>query len=106
MPEKIDATSYSFPGFFVLAAITRAKALGAKINSNPVEVTFLVNGVELPFVETMNDIHRRMNIQIDAQVRDLAERMVLEAGLDGINDALSEIEVKVKEAINKVLPKQ
>jgi hypothetical protein len=102
MSETVDATSQEFPGFFVIAAITRAKALGDKINSNPVEVTLLVNGVELPFVETMNDIYQRMERQIDEQAREVAEKMVTEAGLDGVADALREVEWKVKDALSNV----
>lgn len=100
--ETIDATSQEFPGFFVIAAITRGNALVDKITSNPVEVTLLVNGVELPFVETMNDIYQRMERQIDEQARKVAEKMVTEAGLDGVADALREVEWKVKDALSKV----
>lgn len=102
MSETIDATSQEFPGFFVIAAITMANALGDKIISNPVEVMLLVNGVELPFVETINDIYQRMERQIDEQAREVAEKMVMEAGLDGVADVLREVEWKVKNTLSKV----
>lgn len=102
MSEYIDVTSREFPGFFLIAAITQAKAVGDKINSNPVSVTLLVNGVELPFTETMNDIYRRMEEQIDKQARELAERMVTAAGLEPLAEAIQKAEWEIKEAIAKV----
>ena len=102
MTEKIDVTSREFPGFFVIAAITQAGAVGDQIMTNPVEVTLLVNGIELPFTQTMNDIYRRMENQIDEQARELAEKMVTEAGLEGVADALREVEWKVKDALRRV----
>lgn len=99
MGEKIDACSKEFPGFFVLAAIVQAKNAGEKINTNPVDVTLLVNGIEMPFTETMNDIYRRMEDQIDGRAREIAEKMVTEAGLDGVAEALREVELKVREAL-------
>lgn len=104
MSETINATSHEFPEFFVIASITRAKEIGDAIKSNPVEVTFLVNGIELPFVETMRDIYQRMEKQIDTQAIELAEKMVTEAGLDGVADALREVEWKVKDVLSKVGP--
>lgn len=102
MTEKIDVTSREFPEFFVIAAITQAGAVGDQIMTNPVEVTLLVNGIELPFTQTMNDIYRRMENQIDEQARELAEKMVTEAGLEGVADALREVEWKVKDALRRV----
>ena len=103
MSETINATSKEFPGFFVIAAITKfKKETGDKITTNPVEVTLLVNGIEVPFAETMNDIYQRMEKQIDERARVLAEKMVLEAGLEGVSDALREVERKVKDALGMV----
>lgn len=101
MSETIDVTSQEFPGFFIIAAITRSKVDIDKI-SNPVEVTFLVNGIELPFTDTINDIYRRMNERLDMEAIEIAEKMVTEAGLDGVAEALREVEWKVKEALEKI----
>lgn len=102
MTENIDVTSREFPGFFVLAAITQAMGVCDHITSNPVEVKLLVNGIELPFTQTMNDIYRRMEANIDSQAHEIAEKMVTETGLAGIAEALRECEWKVKEAISRV----
>ena len=50
----------------------------------------------------MNDIYRRMENQIDEQARELAEKMVTDAGLEGVADALREVEWKVKDALRRV----
>jgi hypothetical protein len=102
MSETIDATSYNFPGVFVIEAITLAGAWPDKISSNPVEVKLTVNNVELPFTKVMEEIYRRMESQIDRQAKELAEKMVTEAGLDKIVEALRDAEWKVKEALDKV----
>lgn len=102
MSETIDVTSYNFPGIFVIEAITLAGAFPDKINSNPVQVRLLVNDIELPFTEVMVDIYRRMESQIDKEAKELAEKMVTEAGLDKIVEALRDAEWKVKEALDKV----
>lgn len=100
--ELVDATSREFPGFFLIAAITRAKAIGDQIQGNPVNVRLVVNGVDLPYTATMADVWGRARAQLDEEAREMAERMVTEAGLEGVADALREVEWKVKDALAKV----
>ena len=74
MIEKIDATSRDFPGFFIISAIALAGALKdpekeCKLLQNPVSVELIVNGVALPFTQTINDIYRRMNENVTNRVK-------------------------------------
>jgi hypothetical protein len=105
MSESVSVSSKQFPGFFLLAAITRAKAIGDKIHSSPVEVTFTANGVELPFVDTLNDLYERMENEIDGRARKIAEQMIQSNGLETIHEAISDLEAKIKEAIDRVVIK-
>lgn len=105
MSEMIDATSHDFPGFFVIAALTRAKAVGGAITGDLVEVSFTVNGVELPFAETLNDIYQRMERGINHKVQERAEKLIAEAGLDRLTEALREAEEAVTVAVKAALSK-
>lgn len=106
MSEIIDATSYEFPGFFVIEALTQAddEVITDKLTGKgkDVEVTLLVNGVELPFTKTINNIYSRMQNQIEDEARVMAEKMVTEAGLESVAYALREVEWKVKYALANI----
>lgn len=103
MSEQIDVTARDAAGHFLLQAIVQGKTLGAKIATNPVEVQLLVNGVELPFRATLDNLWGRMEADIEERARAMAERMVTEAGLEGVADALRDVEWKVKEALSRVI---
>lgn len=103
MSEQIDVTSQTVAGFFVIAALTQAEdEVSEQIKGRYADVTLLVNGVELPFTQTINDIYLRMKNQIEEEAREMAEKMVTEAGLESIADALREVEWKVKDALARV----
>lgn len=103
MSEQIDVTSVKFPGFFVIAVLTQAEdKVSEQIKGRYADVTLLVNGVELPFTQTINDIYRRMRNQIEEESRSMAEKMVTEAGLESVAYALREVEWKVKDALARV----
>jgi hypothetical protein len=85
-----------------LAAISDTVCKGNFQGKNPVEVTFLVNGQEMPFTATLEDIWRRMEAEMDGKVLAKAEEMVTAAGLDAVSEVLREVEWKVKEALSKV----
>lgn len=67
---------------FLLVAITKSHLAGAF--SLPLNVTLTVNGVELPFSETMEEIYRRYEKQaredVEEQLR-LIEHLKTEEGL-------------------------
>jgi hypothetical protein len=90
-------------GHFLLQAIVQGKARGDKIATNPVEVQLLVNGVELPFRATLDNLWGRMEADIEERARAMAERMVAEAGLAGVADALHDVECSVREALARVV---
>jgi hypothetical protein len=97
-----DVTSNDVPGHFLIQAIVQGKALGEKITKNPVEVELLVNGVRLPFKSTLENLWERAEARLDMEARKLAEDMVTEAGLEGVAEALRDVEWKVKDALSKV----
>lgn len=106
MSEIVNINDREFPGFFVIAAITQAKEQRDKIKPGPLEVMLTVNGVELPFTATINDIYARMQAQLEEDAQELAQKMVTEAGLDGLAEALRDAEHSIKSAIQAVAEKQ
>ena len=101
MPETISSLRSldSFPEFFLIAAITRAqKVSGIDLPVLPIEVKLTVNGTELPYSETMDDIWERSQREFDKKVLQKARELVagarlasLDAQLDRLKDTLDEV---------------
>lgn len=108
MSEKVDFLKYrdSFPGFFLISAITYGKVLDEVSNKHvqgePFDVELKINGVEVPFIHTLNELWARASNELENKARNMAKEMVTEAGLSGIMEILQKCEYELKDAIDKV----
>ncbi len=87
--------------FFIAAITLYSKGVlnDARLEG-PINVTFNVNGVDLPFAETIRDVYGRYRDQADAQSLAMAEQLLSEAGLEPIREALCNAEHEITCAIN------
>lgn len=92
----------SFPEFFLIAAITRAqKESGTDLPMLPIEVTLTVNGVELPYSETMKDVWERSQGEFDKKVLEKAKDLISSAGLEAVLEAIDDARAMVLSALEK-----
>lgn len=109
MPEIIEHTTFdSYHGHFVIAAITKATESTKEqlYKPGPLEVQLLVNGLEVPFTATIEDLFSRMDLSIDRRAKRLATEMLSSSGLDGIRTVLEEAEWKIKNLIDSAFGKE
>lgn len=101
MTEQVYVCGDDAPAQIILAAIStfvKDDEFQAKFaNSGPTKtVALLVDGHEVPVVETLADIWRRMNDVVDQRARKMAVEMVTAAGLKPLSNALQEAEQKIR----------
>lgn len=116
--EQFDCTVRDEPGHFVIAAIAAFdprlmnKAIWPESGVHEdgrrsafVQVTFTVNGVEMPFRATLEDIYKRMQARIDEQVLEKAISLISIAGFDEVREAIDEANWKIKDHFETALKK-
>lgn len=102
MSETISLSSVEFPSFLLLAAITRAKVLETHpetLRGRPLEVTFFVNGIELPFSDTVNDLWRRARAEIDKKVEAAVAKRLATIDPAPLMSSLSEVQDRMAEVM-------
>ena len=107
MKEMIYAVGSTTPERFVLSAISQKvqdKEVFDKFKQfgPDVEVELLINGIPLSFTAIVNDWWRRVKDHHEADVREAALKMVTEAGLDPVANALRDAEQAIVNAIEQV----
>lgn len=99
--ETIDMSNYNNDGqyFFIAATVLAEKLSGKKQtveeiaasrkqHNDSFEVKFEVNGVSLPFNETINEIFNRYRAYIDEEASKKALELVAEAGFDDLVETI------------------
>ena len=111
MSEKFDfvANRDTFPGMFLVEAVVQGKVLDKVVETRKqgelFDIEFKINGVEVPFSITLNDVWKRANAELTERARKMAKEMITEAGLDDIRNVLQNAEWELKAAIDKVILK-
>lgn len=102
MSKKIDAIANNVPSRMLLTALTsyRNKTEAAPSSKNRyVEVEFRIDGVEYDFEALISDWYKRLEEHFDSQLNARAQRLVTEAGLEGVATALRDAEDLVRKAL-------
>lgn len=108
MSEMIDVTAGGlnnegkFPSFFTLAALTKSAQPLEAFGNNPMSVMLTINGVEVPFSATVQDIWDRCSARLDEEAKEKAIEMIAQSGLDDLREAVHEAERKVKAALDRL----
>lgn len=108
MPETISSLRSldNFPEFFLIAAITRAqKESGTELPVMPIEVILTVNGVELPYTETMDDVWIRSQAEFDKKVLEKAKELISDARLEAVLDVIEDARSMIFSALEKASTK-
>lgn len=66
------------------------------------KVTLTVDGVEVPFIETLRELLDEQHMMIEDRAKDLAWEMLSMSGLDVAQQAIADANVKIARVINKV----
>lgn len=98
-PETLNFKYCTIPENFLLTAIAENKDFDYK---NPVEIIFTVNGIQLSFVDTVNDWFKRLIDDRNQFVEERAKELVKERTLDKITE-LENMLGKLKESVNDIL---
>lgn len=66
------------------------------------DVTLTVDGVEVPFIETLRELLDEQHRMVEDRAKDLAWEMLSMSGLDVAQQAIADANVKIARVINKV----
>ncbi len=106
MPEQMLTEKINKPPYhFVIASITRhnkGKEIIEKSRGKPFEITLLVNGQEIPFSETIEDIYSRIHEDLNKKAAQLAHEKLTGCGLNKLFDLVDTVEHKLKEELTKI----
>ncbi len=108
MPEKISLRNWTNDMHFAIAAIVLAKAAGDKIerrDDNCLEVSLLINGVEVPFSATICEWFDRINETVDERAAKIAYAKMsvdaLFAEVEKIHETIRKADWQIREAVEK-----
>lgn len=94
------------PYSFVISAITKAGGVTEEMKGD-MNITFQINGVNLPFEETLTNVYERMCRQFNNEVQARAEKIALEviseAGLMKYKEALDRADSILADAIDNAI---
>lgn len=68
----------------------------------PFRVELKLNGVELPFKKTLEEMWSRAEANLEERAKERAYQMVSSAGLEAVRNALQEADYKIREALGFV----
>jgi hypothetical protein len=114
-PESIDPLNRSAAGVMLMNAIAAA-AEGTRFEevfidqwqrehpNEPVmvDVVLTVNGVQVPFLESVNDGWKTLEQQLDKMILEKAYELCTGAGLDSLMNEIQNAEWKIRDALSKV----
>lgn len=110
MKQTVDALGHQDASVALLNALAAARGpgeddihlrFGMKMPCTDVEVELLVNGISVPFVETLADSLRALNDAFSRKVREEALRLVGSARLEELRQALDHAEWAIEVALEK-----
>lgn len=114
MKQQIDPTSGSTPSVMVMNAmakacpdhldITKFFRMDGDAKEIAVEVEMLVNGVPVPFVETISEAWQALDAGLDSSIREKAVELIKGTKLQALLYQLEMAEWAIEEEIKKVLP--
>jgi len=109
MPEYISLREVRDKpaGRFALAALVAAKAKHPEIIEKHVpgahfEVSLIVNGVEVPFQDTIEDIYRRFETNIQQRAAEIAYETASLKGLDELQSTIKQADGAIRQKIYEV----
>jgi hypothetical protein len=94
-----NCTKQDYPGHFLIAAIAIAGDAAKEITDPVVEIEFRINGIEMSFVEVMEDLWKRANDHLEQDAREKAIEMITEVGLNPISEVLLDAEYQIRQAL-------
>lgn len=97
--ERIEVGKLSWPAHVLIQAITQSGDID-KIQP-PLDVSFSVNGVPLPFSSVMENLFQRLEDSLEKRAMELAAEKVTESGLCGIQSILQSAEEDIRAALEK-----
>lgn len=106
MSETINVIDSSIPAILILNAMTAVANHGdiiekfRVVNGPNVEVTLLVNGVEVPVVAALVDCWERLEAERDEAIKKAALALITETHLDGLYDAIKDAEWRIKQQLD------
>lgn len=106
MPEIVSIRNCpeNDPGFFIVAAVTAARRANPDLPDvvAPLEVTLQVNGVEIPFASTVENIFARMREAVDKDVEARVLNVLNDAALLDVQDLLATARANVSATVHRV----
>jgi hypothetical protein len=109
---KINVTEYKTPSIFLLNAICKQfprddmlEALNIPPGEQHVDVKLTVNGVEIPFEATINDLWKQCQDDLNTRALEQAKKIVLGAGLEELFDKIRQSEWEIENAFKAALTK-
>jgi hypothetical protein len=116
MSEIINPTEHSTASIFLINAMAKAVAPGGlfehfKIPTNSgqpveVEVELKINGVEVPFKETLNEMWDRMRSRYKEDILEKAHELISQSRFEKLNDLLADAEYNIKAELQELFGKE
>lgn len=108
MSELVDCVNRAAHGHVLIAAMTTASKT-SKIDvvklfgkGHMVDVVFKINGVDVPFEETVDNLFERQFEKIDSYVLEKAKELLSVSRFDRLSNKLSELEWQMEEELEKI----
>jgi len=109
---KIKVTDYSTPSVFLLNAICKQfprddmlEALNIPPGEQHVDVKLTVNGVEIPFEATINDLWRQCTDSVNERAQEIAKKTLLGSYLEELFDTIRQSEWEIENAFKNAMAK-
>lgn len=109
--SNVDIIADTTPAILLLRAILDKFGddcdLGKVVNIAPgksiVEVKLTVNGIEIPFEHTINEMWTNVNNDVDNRALDRAREIISGAGLSRLFEAIKRADYELEQALNNAL---
>lgn len=107
--ETVDVTSHTTPGIFLLnmmTTVTKREDLLALYEpmGGAVTVELKVNGVVMPFAQSIEEMWDRLHKHNDELAMEKALKMVSDAGMDDIVEMMSEFKSEMRDTLRRKFP--
>jgi hypothetical protein len=109
--SKLSLIANTTPSIFLLNAVSKQfpdKDLREALNlleGSEVDVKLTVNGVEIPFESTINDLWKQCQDDVNGRALEMAQKIISGAGLDDLFKTIREAEWQVGAALEKAMEK-
>ena len=110
MPEQIPIRHPSAAEHFAIAARVMAKQAGKEFSvpngRGYIEVSLVVDGVEVPFAETIEEIYRRLHDQVNEKAAQLAYEKLSGNEIyklaETMRGVMTEVDGKLRDAVKDI----